>query len=127
METQTLTWEEISRWEPMLRELEVLARNAMKAVSESKAEKWCANRFFYGYVKPFICLLVGSERGYPLAEASPDDELHFIRASEWPDDNHLRRPATNDRETFLRSSEAYDIVYGHLYELMPYCRDCMCM
>ena len=30
-------------------------------------------------------------------------------------------------ESYLRSSEAYDVVYQSLYSMLPDCRDCACM
>lgn len=34
---------------------------------------------------------------------------------------------SRDRNPDLHTSDAYDIVYRHLYDLLPPCRNCNCM
>jgi hypothetical protein len=74
--------------------LEQIERDVLFHASRSRSgAPYCANRFWYGY------LGLGFK-----------DRLCAVVGWE------------SDRRTTLRSSEAYDVAYDHLYALLPDCR-----
>ncbi|WP_147944549.1 hypothetical protein [Microbispora sp. CSR-4] len=129
----TITWETLVACEPRLTALDMLVTRATQGVPDGEI-KWCANRFFYSAIKPFLVQLVGWERGYPPEEAlDPTSAVNFLILQRSDLDalheaeEQRRRPATTLHEELLRSSAAYDYVYDRLYGALPGCRDCLCL
>jgi hypothetical protein len=90
---------EIRKIEPALAELE--RRIKAHARKHRGAERYCANRWWYGYW-------------------DPDRRGGFRREMKalvgWS--------AANPE---LRTSKAHDAAYEHLYRLLPNCRNCGCL
>ena len=111
-----ITWEMLTEAEPRLLRLERLALWA----AANAGETFCANGVWYEFLKPQLVELVGWSRGR-LPECAPDGprplfvNLVDLRPAE-------RVPATTEAERLLRSSDAFDLAYDHLYELLPDCR-----
>lgn len=82
-------------------EIEPRLRQAKMEISAIKRESkkpFCANAIWYGYGDPRFSY---KER--------------VNRYTGW----YAEKPE-------LRSMEAYDLAYDHLYRLLPDCRDCLC-
>ncbi|MFI7615103.1 hypothetical protein ACIBP6_28115 [Nonomuraea terrae] len=126
----TADWETVSEAEPRGAALDRLVAQAVKGVADDDAQ-WCANSFFHRSIKPFVRDYVGWLRGYPRSEARPLSERGWAPVSLDDyfngDEKKLRRPATNEFEEMLRTSEAYHVVYQLMYRQLPDCRDCMCV
>ncbi|MEV7971483.1 hypothetical protein AB0O34_36665 [Sphaerisporangium sp. NPDC088356] len=121
-------WEYLTQCEYRLKDLEKIVDWAVKYLPDTEAH-WCANRFM-GHIKAIMDPFIGMSRGYPVDEAvNPTDELRIVPLSEFleEDDDQYMRPATTVYESLLRSSEAYDAVYTHLYAKLPHCRGCSCL
>lgn len=141
-----LRWEELVGLEPALGLIEAEVRFLASRAHEDP--HWCANARWYGYPDPAVGFkrkvshLVGMSRGAALSVTKPacgegcpkGRHLHLTTAADILRDPAVqaRRRAvaelirTNATERILRSSDAYDIAYDHLYDLLPGCRDCGC-
>jgi hypothetical protein len=102
MATEALTFDLVAAAEPRLKVLEADVRRA--AAEHGGDTPRCANGMWYGYgslahydFKARMCGLVGCER--------------------------VERGAPS----VLGGSEAYDVVYEHLYAILPDCLNCSCM
>ncbi len=85
-----------------------------------------------GHIKAIMDPFVGLSRGCPVDEAAnpADDSAGLSTWGEFideDDDEQYKRPATTVYESLLRSSEAYDAVYTHIYAKLPHCRGCSCI
>ena len=105
-----ITFDELCEMEPSLCRVD----RAMKGIKDDgKEASFCANIIWYELVKPRIRALVGwkveEKRGgiWNLADGTVEGQ--------------------EDTPHALRSTEAYALVYHHLYEQLPACRNCMCM
>ncbi|MFF0862344.1 hypothetical protein ACFYUV_11370 [Nonomuraea sp. NPDC003560] len=124
----TPTWETIATVEPLAAALDALTDHVAAGIPNDNT-RWCANTFFHAHLKPFICEIVGWERGYPIDEARPPSTTwQVIDLGRHLDgtEEKLRRPATNPFEEMLRTSDAYEVVYRRLLNKLPDCRDCGC-
>lgn len=126
------TWENIAACEPRIAALDHLVQRAIKSVTPDETG-WCANAFFGTVVKPFIVHLVGWDRGYPPDEVTDPHEMpnvstgaDFLSLLNNPDAGY-KRPVTSPWEEMLRTSDAYDRVYDHMYANLPGCRNCTCL
>lgn len=108
MTTATLTFDELARLEPRLRDL---ARDIERCkYAHRRKRNLCANGIWYGsgrfwtyQFRKRLTFLVGWYR-------SPG-----------------RQEPTSETEAVLRSVEAFDCAYDHLYHLLPDCRNCSCL
>ena len=92
-----LAWSRLVVLEPRLLYLEKL----IKAVDDDgESDSFCANEYWYGFSKP--------QRGF---------KARMLTLVGWQVEN----------EALLMSSEAYEAVYKHLYNLLPACRNCNCL
>lgn len=106
---EPLTFDVLCAIDPSLRNLERYVR--ARAAEAYRKRNGCANGAWYGYDR-FRDL--GNPKQRLVAHVG-----HFRSA----------RPAANttpEQEAVLRSSEAYDVAYQHLYRLMPDRRNCGC-
>jgi hypothetical protein len=121
-----LTFADLARAEPLHGGLEM----AIKALSPRPGKGFCANDLWYGAFKPVLLRAVGTHRGYlPDPAIDPDTLPRFVEL-----DDLLSKPdpprsdATGNRwEQVLRTSDAYDMAYDHLYALLPDCSRCNCL
>ncbi len=94
---------------------------------------FCANSVWYGYeglgFKERMSKLVGHCRGIiPGTGIAATGKKMFYTMRELMDDPQQKTPATTEEERYLRSSDAYDVAYDHLYKLLPDCQaGCVCM
>jgi len=104
-----MTFEQVCEWEPRLEDVDY----CMKAIRDRASEpSFCANTVWYTLVKPRVVALVG----WKVAEK---------RGGMW---NLGDGTVTGQEDTppGLRTTNAYDVVYRHLYEQLPACRKCTC-
>jgi hypothetical protein len=104
-----MTFEQVCEWEPRLEDVGY----CMKAIRDSASEpSFCANIVWYTLVKPRVVALVG----FKVPEK---------RGGLW---NLADGTVTGQEDTppELRSAKAYRVVYRHLYEQLPACRNCRC-
>lgn len=94
-----ITWEEIVKIEPRLERLADEAR-AYKQATRRKRKNVCANDRWYGY---------GEWRGKGLRPM-------LVQLVGWCSPHPE-----------LRTCEAYDVAYQHIYSLLPDCRNCRCI
>lgn len=129
---EAIAWTDLVVGEPLLAELEAEVR----AVRPYDDGRFCANAVWYGYagwpgIKPRYLRLVGWDRG--AKEAEPTgwglvDIEELLAGDDYDADQEALRQADKQAgRAFLWSSEAYDVGYHHLYELLPACRVCGCM
>jgi hypothetical protein len=90
-----ITWEEIAILHPTITATEWAVLDVADRARDGEWPDWCANEYWYERVKPMLRLAVGNEAHDHLTRAAPD---------------------------MLRSREAYDVAYQHLWGLLP---DCM--
>jgi hypothetical protein len=94
-----ITWKELVKIEPELLEL---AKEAQAYKEESKGKDYvCANDRWYGY---------GKWRDKSI-------RLRLIQLVGW----------TRKDDARLYTSEAYDVAYQHVYNLLPDCKNCWCI
>lgn len=136
--TNRLTWDDIIRLDPRIAALE---RDALviRGLARRKGS-FCANAAFYGRIKPALSVLVGWGRlpeGYTPPKRM-DRPIQFVTMSELVDETNADRktlsaflatltPEQREAHAKLTTSEAYDVVYERLYDLMPNCRRCSCL
>jgi hypothetical protein len=102
---EPLTWEKLCELEPGLKSLE---RRVLALAKQGRRRNFCANAAWFGYGN-FYCY------------DSPRQRLPQLVG--W-----FRPKNTGDPDgTSIRSSEAYDVAYQHLYGLLPNCRRCGCL
>jgi hypothetical protein len=121
-----LTWNDLVQREPRLADLR---RRVEQIIDDGRDESFCASLYWYGaaYREGFkgeLIRLVGSCRGDDEEDDDPDadavDGLTFINAAT------VRPRGLSD--PVLGSSEAYDVAYHTLYDLLPDCRGrCRCV
>lgn len=113
MATTTLTFDQLADLEPRLHALEKLVELAAPSANGDPAYT-----VFLTAVKPLVVALVGWHRGWlDVREtiARPDTlEAVSIFDMEMPS---YPRP-DNEVEALLRTSDAYDVVYDHLNEML---------
>lgn len=143
-----MTFDDLCRLDARLRDLERDVREFADVYG--RKEPRCANAAWYGYgpfqgrgFKPRLLKLVGDERE-PLGYAAPQfpphpdefsipidhpyfDECNRLYQAAVDEAEERLTPEARDNERVLRSSSAYDVVYDHLYELLPDCSGCSCM
>jgi len=90
-----LTWDEIALLHPTITATEAAVCDVAARARDGEWPAWCANEYWYERVKPMLRLAVGNEAHERLVLADPGK---------------------------LRSREAYDVAYQHLWGLLP---DCM--
>ena len=127
-----VTWEALTAAEADLLRLESLAR----WIADHADPQFCANAPWYDFLKPQLVEMIGHRRGYPRGTPAyepargwpADNPLHVICLGDpdwWAHADKVRAtryPVTGAAEEMLRGSEAYDVAYEHLYELLPDCR-----
>jgi hypothetical protein len=100
MSRAKLTWERCVEIEPRLLELE---REILEV--DDTAEDFCANAVWYGNG-------LGPGRGYGHGDSFKE---RVVRFAGWHGEHEE-----------LGTPVAYELVYQHLYSLLPPCRGCLC-
>jgi hypothetical protein len=95
---EKVDWEQLCKLEP---ELRTLYRRAKAIKDDGKAGWFCANRVWYGNaiedgLKSTLLRLVGHSA------------------------------AKKEKHPLLATSQAYDLAYETIYEVLPGCRNCSC-
>ena len=98
----------------MLDVLEAAARRLGEGAQQD--EDWCRNRVWYEVLKPQLVRTVGWVR--ELIAPSRECELRSCTIEELLEE----RAKGRKDDPFLRTEEAYDIAYDHLYSVLPDCR-----
>lgn len=104
---KAITFETVCEWEPRLVRLDHCVRGIKDTGHDSS---FCANLIWYELVKPRLVTLVGWH--------VPEKRGGLVNLADGT--------VTGQEETppGLRSSEAYAVVYDHLYRQLPDCRNC---
>jgi hypothetical protein len=124
-----VTWNELVRLEPELLVLEEDV-SAVKPVVG-----FCANRVWYSEFKPRLVALVGLARPVPGVSAYvvPKVSKRFptvaeLYGADWDEYQRQRAIALKGIDDTLWGSEAYDVAYRELYDMLPNCNhssDCV--
>ena len=114
-----MSFDDLVQLEPRLAELE--ARIKAHAKANHRKDRYCANAHWL-HIPDF-------RRGRKRSIVEPSDsKLSVWENPDWGFKRQLSALVGFDaQKKALRSSEAYDIAYEHLYELLPSCRHCSCI
>lgn len=97
--SKKLTWGKLTKLEPELIMLETMIKREAPTRDDEGERYFCANNVWYEKYKPILLRLIGKYR---------EDKLKY-------------------NDPYLKTSNAYDTAYTHLYNLLPDCCNCSCI
>lgn len=113
--TRTFTFDDALRAVPELRAVDRVVR-MLVALAPGDGRPMCAGCVWELVIKPLTVGVIGWGRAWPHKDChDPTDTevLHFLTPVDWAELDRRRASipvATNDLESWLRTSDAYDVV-----------------